>query len=170
MRVTSDGKVEKTDDDLWCILTRYTDSERLTVVGPYVGIGGVARAEQDGFTWRRDDANLRAVVCRMLPPAEFETRRGKGDGRDSPLFGYSANLFKTGGRYRFFEGFAQSAARLHQDALSVVSILMERGNDPAPDTREGRALAALAEAVERYERATLPAPFGEAGETGMLRA
>lgn len=50
---------------------------------------------------------------------------------------------------------------LHQAALAVVEGLM-RG-DPAKDSPQGKALEQLAAAVEAYEKATLPPPFGNAG-------
>lgn len=51
-------------------------------------------------------------------------------------------------------------AALHDGALAALSILMD--GDPAIDTPLGAALVRLADAIEAYERATLPPPFGDA--------
>lgn len=51
---------------------------------------------------------------------------------------------------------------LHRAALAIIESLAP--SDPSPDTPIGRALMALAAAVEDYERASLAPPFGDAGE------
>lgn len=56
---------------------------------------------------------------------------------------------------------------LHSAVLAVLGDLMT--GDPAPDSVAGKALTKLADAIEAYERATLPPPYGAAGvkpETG----
>ena len=52
----------------------------------------------------------------------------------------------------------EAGRELHRATLAVVEALM-RG-DPAKDSPQGKALEQLAAAVEAYERATLPPPFG----------
>jgi hypothetical protein len=53
------------------------------------------------------------------------------------------------------------AEQFHEAVLTIVSGLMH--GDPASDSPEGRLLVKLVDAVEAYERATLPPPFGDAG-------
>lgn len=58
-----------------------------------------------------------------------------------------------------------SPAHQYQEAvLAIVGGLMH--GDPAADSAEGKVLVKLADAVEAYERATLPPPLGNAGAPG----
>lgn len=53
------------------------------------------------------------------------------------------------------------AEQFHEAVLAIVGELMH--GDPAADSPEGKVLDKLADAIEAYERATLPPPFGNAG-------
>lgn len=53
-----------------------------------------------------------------------------------------------------------TAAALHKGALSALELLAQCDHEPG--TAQGKAMIELATAVEAYERATLPPPFGDA--------
>jgi hypothetical protein len=53
------------------------------------------------------------------------------------------------------------ADQFHEAVIAILGGLMH--GDPAADSPEGKVLVKLADAVEAYERATLPPPLGNAG-------
>lgn len=75
------------DDDQWAIIVFGTgpDGNRVTVVGPYEK--GLARPQDDREVWRQE--GQRAVMVRMMHPADFEKAVKAGD---LTQFGFAARI------------------------------------------------------------------------------
>jgi hypothetical protein len=88
MQINEQGRIIPSEQDTWALLIRWVTDQRVVSVGPYAGLAGFRRAQQDKETWE-NDPDVRTLLVRMMPPACFEDAYAVGG---DAFFGYSANM------------------------------------------------------------------------------